>query len=130
MIHYQSFIDGEWMEGEGVIEVIDPSSGEIFATVSKVTRIQLQKAIEGAHRAFQSWSKKPAIERSRVLLKAASSVRENHKEIATLLAREQGKALPDAEREVLGAADCLEYYAFLGVNILGEVPPSNATNLR
>ncbi|NSW75567.1 MAG: NAD-dependent succinate-semialdehyde dehydrogenase [Candidatus Atribacteria bacterium] len=130
MIHYQSFINGEWVEGEGVIEVVDPSLGEVFATVSKVTKVQLHQAIEGAHQAFLSWSKKLAMERSRLLIKAATSVRENYKEIATLLAREQGKALPDAEREVLGAADCLEYYAFLGVNILGEVPPPNATNLR
>ncbi|MEN3186541.1 MAG: NAD-dependent succinate-semialdehyde dehydrogenase [Atribacterota bacterium] len=130
MIHYQSFINGEWMEGEGVIEVVDPSLGEVFATVSKVTRAQLQKAIDGAHQAFISWSRKPAIERSRLLLKSAALVRENHKEIAKLLAQEQGKALPDAEREVLGAADCLEYYAFLGINILGEVPPPSAPNLR
>jgi len=130
MIHYQSFINGAWVEGEGVIEVVDPSSGETFATVSKVTRVQLREAIEGAHRAFDIWSRKLAIERSRLLLKAASVVRERHGEIAMLLAREQGKALPDAEREILGAADCLEYYAFLGANILGEVPPPNATNLR
>ncbi|MGQ9473098.1 MAG: aldehyde dehydrogenase family protein [Candidatus Caldatribacteriaceae bacterium] len=130
MLHYQSFINGQWVEGETFIEVTDPSTGEVFATVSKVTKPQIQQAIYGAHQAFESWSKKLTIERSRLLLKAASVVRERHKEIATLLAREQGKALSDAEREILGAADCLEYYAFLGVNVLGEVPPPNAFDLR
>ncbi|MGQ9622584.1 MAG: NAD-dependent succinate-semialdehyde dehydrogenase [Candidatus Caldatribacteriaceae bacterium] len=129
MLSYHSFINGKWEEGVGVIEVVDPSNGEVFATVSKVTLEQLRQAIEGAHKAFRSWSKKLPIERTRLLLKAAENVRSRVKDIALLLAREQGKALPDAEREVLGAADCLEYYACLGANVLGEIPPSNALKL-
>jgi len=127
---YHSFINGRWEEGEGFIEVIDPSTGEVFAAVSKVTPEQLRQAIEGAHQAFRSWSRRLPVERTRLLLKAADLVRSRVKDIATLLAREQGKAFPDAEREVLGAADCLEYYACLGVNVLGEIPPSNAPKLR
>ncbi|MEN3203390.1 MAG: NAD-dependent succinate-semialdehyde dehydrogenase, partial [Atribacterota bacterium] len=130
MLLYHSFINGQWEEGEGYIEVVDPSNGEIFAKVSKVTLDQLRRAIDGAHKAFQSWSKRLPIERTRLLLKAADCVRSRAKDIATLLAREQGKAFPDAEREVLGAADCLEYYACLGVHVLGEIPPSHAPKLR
>ncbi len=130
MLSYHSFINGKWEEGIGVVEVVDPSNGEVFATVSKVTLEQLRRAIGGAHTAFQSWSKKFPVERTRLLLKAAENVRSRSKDIATLLAREQGKAFSDAEREVLGAADCLEYYACLGINVLGEIPPSSAPKLR
>lgn len=130
MLSYHSFINGRWQEGEGFIEVIDPSNGEPFAMVSKVTLEQLRETIEGAHRAFRLWSRKLPVERTRLLLKAADIVRSRAKDIAHLLAREQGKAFPDAERETLGAADCLEYYACLGVNILGEIPPSTVLKLR
>jgi hypothetical protein len=76
MIHYQSFINGTWVEGEGIIEVVDPSSGETFATVSKVTRVQLQEAIEGAHRAFDicpgNWPSKEVVCFSRRLRRCES----------------------------------------------------------
>jgi len=128
--HYQLFMNGKWEEGEGHFHVTNPSNGEVIATVAKVTLPQMKAAIEGAHAAFKVWSKKLAVERSRLLFRAAEKVRERAAEMGMLLAKEQGKAVKDAEREILGAADCLEYYACLGVNILGEVPPHNAVNLR
>ncbi|NLJ37218.1 MAG: NAD-dependent succinate-semialdehyde dehydrogenase [Candidatus Atribacteria bacterium] len=130
MQYYHSFINGKWEEGEGFFEVINPSNGEVIAAVTKVKLYQMKDAINSAHAAFKIWSKKLAIERSRLLFKAAEKVRERAAEMGKLLAKEQGKAVKDAEREILGAADCLEYYACLGVNILGEVPPPNASNLR
>ncbi|HSV31109.1 MAG TPA: NAD-dependent succinate-semialdehyde dehydrogenase [Atribacteraceae bacterium] len=130
MLHCKSLINGVWEDGDGVIEVQNPSNGEIFATVTKATESQVKQAIEGAHRAFKRWSKMLAMDRCRLLFKAADSVRRQSGEIGDLLAREQGKARGDAKKEILGAADCLEYYGCLGVNILGEVPPHNASNLR
>jgi len=128
--YYHSFINGKWEEGEGSFEVTNPSNGEVIAAVSKVTLNQMKNTIDGAHVAFKIWSKKLAVERSRLLFKAAEKTREKAAEIGTILAKEQGKAIKDAEKEIIGAADCLEYYACLGVNILGEVPPPNALNLR
>jgi acyl-CoA reductase-like NAD-dependent aldehyde dehydrogenase len=131
MLEYHSLISGEWVKGsEGVINVVDPSCGKVFATVSKLGRGQVAEAIEKAHQGFKEWSRTPALERSRTLLKCAVKVRERSEEIGKLLAQEQGKSFVDARKEVLGAADCLEYYGYLAVNILGEVPPPNASNLR
>ncbi len=130
MQHFNSFINGRWVEGEGHIEVTNPSNGEVFATVSKATLNQVKDAIDGTHKAFKSWSRRLALERSRLLFKAAQKVREQAGEIGDLLAREQGKGRVDARKEIESAADCLEYYGCLAVNILGEVPPHNAQNLR
>ncbi|MDI3543439.1 MAG: succinate-semialdehyde dehydrogenase / glutarate-semialdehyde dehydrogenase, partial [Candidatus Atribacteria bacterium] len=110
VLHYSSFINGIEQRGEGEIKVVDPSNGKVFATVSKVTANQIEGAIEGAYQAFHSWSQKLAPERAHALFQAADKVREKAKDIGRLLAQEQGKAFPDAEKEVLGAADCLEYY--------------------
>ncbi|MDK2897125.1 MAG: succinate-semialdehyde dehydrogenase / glutarate-semialdehyde dehydrogenase [Candidatus Atribacteria bacterium] len=130
MLHYSSFINGRWQTGEGEIKVVDPSNGEIFATVSKVTVNQIKEAIEGAHQAFQDWSQRLASERARLLFQAAGKARERAENIGHLLAQEQGKAFPDAKKEVLGAADCLEYYGSLAMNIVGEIPPNSASHLQ
>ncbi|HXL01808.1 MAG TPA: NAD-dependent succinate-semialdehyde dehydrogenase [Candidatus Atribacteria bacterium] len=130
VLHYSSFINGIEQEGEGEIKVTDPSNGKVFATVSKVTANQIEEAIEGAYQAFQSWSQKLASERAHILFRAADKVREIAKDIGRLLAQEQGKAFPDAEKEVLGAADCLEYYGSLAMNIVGEIPPNSASHLQ
>lgn len=75
MQYYHSFINGKWEEGEGSFEVTNPSNGEVIAAVSKVTLNQMKNTIDGAHVAFKIWSKKLAVERSRLLFKAAEKTR-------------------------------------------------------
>ncbi|HOT05863.1 MAG TPA: aldehyde dehydrogenase family protein, partial [Atribacter sp.] len=88
MQYYHSFINGKWEEGEGFFEVINPSNGEVIAAVTKVKLYQMKDAINSAHAAFKIWSKKLAIERSRLLFKAAEKVRERAAEMGKLLAKE------------------------------------------
>ena len=68
------------------------------------------------------FGQKLAVERSRLLFKAAEKRGKSCRDRYDLSQR-TGKAIKDAEKEIIGAADCLEYYACLGVNILGEFHP-------
>ena len=74
-----------------VIEVINPATEEVFATVACATNEDVNEAVAAAKRAQPVWAKLPAIERGRALRALASSFREHTEELAGVLMREQGK---------------------------------------
>jgi betaine-aldehyde dehydrogenase len=126
-------IDGEWRDAEGqaVFEVVEPATGERMATVAKASPADVDRAVQAARRAFDDarWSGTPASARGRVLAGIAAGIRHRVEELATLEARNAGKPIRDARDEVLGAAQCFEYYAGAATRILGETIPVTAPGL-
>lgn len=100
-------------QGADVIKVANPATGEFVDSVPKGTREDTKRAIDGAVEAFKVWSEKPALERSRVLLKIAETIRANLEELAQSLTLEQGKPLGESRSEVNSFANTCEYYAGL-----------------
>ena len=45
-----------------------PSIGEVSAKVTLATKQDVDKVVDIAHRAFQSWSSTPALQRARILI--------------------------------------------------------------
>jgi betaine-aldehyde dehydrogenase len=93
--------------------VANPATGETVDSVPKGGREDARMAIDAASDAYKIWSEKPAIERSRVLLKMAEVVRANVEELATSLTLEQGKPLGESRSEINSFANTSEYYAGL-----------------
>jgi len=108
-------IQGQMVDAEkaDTIRVANPATGETVDTVPKGTREDAKRAIDSASEAYGIWSEKPAIERSRTLLKIADVVRANVEELATSLTREQGKPLGESRSEINSFANTCEYYAGL-----------------
>jgi acyl-CoA reductase-like NAD-dependent aldehyde dehydrogenase len=109
------FIDGEWADAEsgGHFGVRNPATGQELDSVPKGGREDVKRAVDAASDAFKVWSEKPAIERSRVLLKIAEMVRANVSELATSLTLEQGKPMGESSGEINSFANTCEYYAGL-----------------
>ena len=126
-------IDGAWRDAErgAVFEVMEPATGERMATVAKASPHDVDRAVEAARRAFDDarWSGLAASARARVLLRIADGIRARVDELATLEARNAGKPISDARDEVLGAAQCFEYYAGACTRIFGETIPVTAPGL-
>ena len=106
-------IDGAFVAGEGEPEkVLNPSTGELLATVPEASADQVHKAVSAAHRAFDGWSETTPMERSRLLLKLADAVEARAEEFARLESLNCGKpyarALGD---EIPAIADCFRYFA-------------------
>src|SRR5215471_5275083 len=79
------FVGGEWegsSEGDS-FPVFNPANGKEIDSVPKGGKEDVKRAVDSAHEAYRSWSVKPAIERSRVLLKIADVVRATNEELAT-----------------------------------------------
>ncbi len=98
-------IEGQLVEAQGAdtIRVANPATGETVDSVPMGGREDAKRAIDAAAEAYKVWSERPSVERSRVLLKIAESVRANVEELATSLTLEQGKPLGEIRSE----ANCL-----------------------
>ena len=51
------FINGQWLDGDGRIPVVDPSDESVIAEVSTAGDKECDAAVAAAHTAFPSWSK-------------------------------------------------------------------------
>lgn len=107
-------IDGELRESPDRFEVINPATGEPFATAPNCSRDVLDEAMRSAERAFDVW-RRDAEARRDALRAAAQVLGEAATEIGPLLTTEQGKPLDQAIGEVAGAALWFQYYADLEI---------------
>jgi betaine-aldehyde dehydrogenase len=109
------FVDGEWVDSQSgeSFQVFNPATGEAIDSVPKGTREDVARAVDSSREAYKRWSERPAIERSRVLLKIADVMRASIEDLATTLTTEQGKPLGESRGEVNSFANTCEYYAGL-----------------
>ncbi|HEX7965884.1 MAG TPA: bifunctional proline dehydrogenase/L-glutamate gamma-semialdehyde dehydrogenase PutA [Gammaproteobacteria bacterium] len=71
----------------------------------------IREAVDVAVAAQPAWDMTPAMERARILRKAADLFETHTAELMALCVREAGKSIPDAVSEVREAVDYLRYYA-------------------
>lgn len=124
------YIDGEWITLQEQIEVNNPATQEIFATVPKGGITEAKQAVDAAHEAFKSWSKLTAVDRAVKLKKWFTLIDENKEEIAAIMTREQGKPFAEALGEVNYANSFVEWYAEEGKRVYGEMIPASHPNKR
>jgi acyl-CoA reductase-like NAD-dependent aldehyde dehydrogenase len=123
----QMYIDGKWLDAaEGKrFDVVDPATGERFATVPDAQPEDAEAAIDAARRAFDEgpWSRSTERERETILLKAAEILRREADRIAELESRDSGKPLGEAQEDVAETAFMFEYYGGWATKVTGEIPP-------
>lgn len=99
--HYDNFIDGKWtppFQGK-YFDNISPVDGEVFTKVAHSSKEDLELAVNAAHKAFSTWSKTSATERSIILNKIADRIEANLEYLAIVETIDNGKAV----RETLNA---------------------------
>jgi len=122
----QLLIGGEWVgttEG-GRFDVTDPATGETVGSVPNATEADIRAAIDAAEAALDGWRGLAAIERARILRRAADVIRERKSEIGLAMTTEQGKPIAEAEGEVDYAAGFLEWFAGEAERVYGQVVPA------
>ena len=102
-------IDGQLVNGDSTLEVINPATGAVFATVARASQKQLDAAVSAAVRAFATWSLTDLDTRRTVLTDIADIVVAHAQELVALIVAEQGKPLGEARREVGGTAAFFRY---------------------
>ncbi len=81
-------------------------------------------AIAAAKAAFPAWSRSGPLERHAVLRKAADEILARKEELGRLLAREEGKSLPESIGETIRAAQIFDFFAGECLRLTGEMVPS------
>ncbi|GMQ94380.1 MAG: betaine-aldehyde dehydrogenase [Acidimicrobiia bacterium] len=123
MIELGLFVHGERFEatsGEN-FDSINPATGEVLARVGQASSADVDRAVDSARDAFESWSATPAAHRGRVLNRAASILRDRNDELARWEVLDTGKPISEASTvDVISAAECLEYFAGVAPTIHGE----------
>jgi len=92
-------------------ELIDPATGVAWATVAAGNGDDIDYAVQVASAARASWRRVNSRDRTQMLLRLATLIRQNLEPLAQLESRNVGKPIRDARDEVNLAADCFEYYA-------------------
>ncbi|MBS1170446.1 MAG: gabD3 [Burkholderiaceae bacterium] len=126
------YIDGEFLTGNGRTEqqIINPATLEPLGLLPHASRADLDQALLSAHRAFSLWRDTPAVERSRILRRAAELLRERRRDIATSITLDEGKPLREAISEVQTSVEHLEWHAEEGRRIYGRIIPPRSLNVR
>ena len=124
----QLFINGQWCDGVAgrTLPVVNPANHQEIGTVAYAEQVDLDRALEAADKAFKSWRKVSAFERSKVMRKAANLLRERADKIAEMMTFEQGKPLGEAKQETLAGADIIDWFAEEGRRAYGRVIPARA----
>src|SRR5580658_6200003 len=120
-----NFIAGEWVAGDGVSRDINPSNTkDLVGEYARASAAQVDAAVAAARAAFPAWSRSTPQERHDILLRASTEILARRAELGDLLAREEGKTLPEAIGEVVRAGQIFDFFAGEALRIPGEKFPS------
>jgi acyl-CoA reductase-like NAD-dependent aldehyde dehydrogenase len=96
-------VDGKPLATAETFPVIDPATGRPFAAAPLASTADLDAAVAAARRAFPGWAATPIEDRGAAILAIADSIEAAKDELARLLSAEQGKPVPNAVGEIMGA---------------------------
>lgn len=111
---YKLFIGGEWVEAEDkeTLNSFSPADGSLLAEISEATRADVDKAVDAAWKAFESYRHTTPKERAKILNEIADIIDANKEHLAMVETMDNGKPI----RETLNvdiplAADHFRYFA-------------------
>jgi aldehyde dehydrogenase (NAD+) len=121
------FIGNEWRPASGgrTMEVINPATEEVIATVASADASDVDAAVAAARAALTGpWGKMSARDRGRLVSRLADRLLERADEVARLETLHNGKPIFESRQiEIPAAAECLEYYAGWADKVMGETIP-------
>lgn len=112
------------------LDVHDPATGELLATVDDVPADALDQIIAGAAKVQKEWAARTAKERAAVLMRWHALMLQHREDLARLMTLESGKPITESRGEVAYGASFAEWFAEEGKRLYGDVIPSHAEGKR
>ena len=100
MVNYnKQFINGEWINSTGseTIDVINPATEEVFATVASGSSEDVDKAVEAAHNVYLKFRNTPVQERKEMLERIADEYEKRKDDLIDTITNELGSPLSVSE---------------------------------
>ncbi|HEX4021531.1 MAG TPA: benzaldehyde dehydrogenase [Acidobacteriaceae bacterium] len=124
------YSDG-WRAGSaGTIDVIEPATGEVLATVGAASPNEVATAAKSALVAQAKWAAMLPNDRAAILFKAAEIFEKAVPEMSLFIARETGGLLAKGQREVHAAAHIVQAAASMPLQPQGLVLPQMTGNFN
>src|ERR1700694_4558985 len=110
--HTDLYIGGSWRPASDQqrIEVTDPATAEVIATVASASVQDALAAVDAASEAFRPWAARPPRQRAEILRKAFELMMRDQEKLAELMVRENGKPMVEARGEVAYAAEFFRWF--------------------
>lgn len=122
---HKNLIGGEWVEGPRTSRNINPSdTRDLVGEYAQADADQARQAIAAAQKAQPGWAATTPQQRFDILDAAGSEILARKAELGDLLAREEGKTLPEAIGEVVRAGNIFKFFAGEALRAGGDVVPS------
>ena len=114
MDELQNFVGGQWtdLSYDKRAELINPSTGEVFASAPVSGEAEVDAAVASAANAFPEWRDATPAERSLALLKIADAVEAHADELVAAESRNTGKPIAlTLSEEIPPMADQIRFFA-------------------
>jgi len=124
----QMFIGGEWRPARGgdVMATFNPFTEELISRVAAGTAEDVDDAVSAASDAAEAWGGRPWTERANILREVAARIRHDVDRLAMIDVDNAGLPITAARRDVLRAADEVDYFAGIAGETKGFSNPSSA----
>lgn len=122
------FWGGEWRvpHGEATMEIVEPATGTVLATVADGDAADVGTAVEAAARAFPAWRDMPVLERAACVIRAADRMVAHADELALLETRNTGNPIAVMRPEMEMCATFMRFFAGLATEMKGTTIPVSA----
>ena len=122
---FPNYINGEWVMGPSWTTNRNPSDlSDVIGEYAAADAAQTNAAVAAAKGAFTAWSVGSIQERANILDKVGSDILARKDELGRLLAREEGKTLPEGVGETVRAGHIFKFFAGEALRLSGEKLPS------
>ena len=113
--------NGEWSKTSdaGVIEPVNPTTGETLGRVQASSQADYDAIVERAQAAFKVWRNLPAPRRGEAIRLCADALRAHKDALGSLVALEMGKSKPEGDGEVQEMIDIGEFAVGLSRQLYG-----------
>lgn len=122
---YSHYVDGQWLAVTDATPNRNPSDlSDVVGDYALGDAALVNQAVEAARAAFPAWSNSNVQARADALDKVGSEILARRAELGALLAREEGKTLPEAIGEVGRAGNIFKFFAGECLRLAGDLLPS------
>lgn len=121
MQQFQHYINGAFEDAEEHFESINPASGIAWARMPSASAVDVNRAVEAAHRALRdsAWSRMRPTQRGKLLHRLGDLLAANVERLAALETMDTGKILRETRAQILYIAEYYCYYAGMADKLQG-----------
>lgn len=124
------YLNGRWVVTATAIDVVNPSTTQVFARVTTVDRAAVHQALADAEAAGPQWRALCGRDRGQWLNRLADALERRAADVAHAITCENGKPLAQSLGEVAMSVDHLRWFAGEAPRVYGRIVPQQAAHKR